>query len=179
MVATTKRTPWGERSKAIKDKYPDSTSLDWRKIFSEDPAILGNIVNDILKLDQSRTGKPGKRPSLEEGSTSEKLRRIQGADFAEVLFVEAFKSLCGDRSVRAVASKTGLDKSYVHRLMNGNAAPTSETMKIISVSFGKHPSYFLEHRINYILGVLEKKLIDSPESSVVIYNKISGLAEKV
>jgi len=177
-MATQKRTPWVERARTIKDKYPTSATLDWYEIFTDDPAILGNLINDILKLDQSRAGKPGKRPSLAEASTAEKMKKIQETDYTEHEFLQAFKNLCGERSVRAIAAKTGLDKSYVHRLMSGTAIPNSETMSGIAVSFGKHPSYFLEHRINYILGVIEGKLIDSPESSVVFYNKISGRSEK-
>lgn len=172
-----KRIPWSERSRAIKEQYPLSVEIDWYQIFSLDPSILGGLINDILKLDQSRQGKPGKRPSLEESSTADKLRKIQDADYTSDLFHRAFKVLCGDRSVRAVATKTGLDKSYVHRLLNGTAVPTSEVMTTIAESFDKHPSYFLEHRIYYILGVLENKLFDSPESSIVFYNKISGRSE--
>lgn len=174
---STKRIPWNERSKAIREKYPLSTEIDWYEIFSVDPAILGGLINDILKLDQSRQGKPGKRPSLEEGSTAEKLRKIQNDDYTNDPFPRAFKALCGDRSVRAVAAKTGLDKSFVHRLLNGTAIPNAETLSGIAVSFGKHPSYFLEHRIYYILGMIENKLFASPEASIVFYNKISGKAE--
>jgi DNA-binding phage protein len=173
-----KRTPWSERAKTIKDKYPDSVTLDWHAVFSDDPAILGSIVNDIMKLDQSRSGKPGKRPSLTESSTAEKLKKIQEGDFSNDGFLSAFRELCGSRSVRAVASKTGLDKSYVHRLMNGAARPSLETISVIAKSFDKHPSYFLEHRVGYILGVLEMKMTSYPESSIIVYNRISGSAEK-
>lgn len=173
-----KRAPWSERAKGIKEKYPESVSLDWYKVFSEDPAILGSIVNDIMKLDQSRSGKPGKRPSLTEASTAAKLKKIQEGDFSNYVFLQAFRELCGTRSVRAVATKTGLDKSYVHRLLNGVAKPSPGTIKIIATSFGKHPSYFLEHRINYILGILEMKMVSSPESSIIVYNRISGSVEK-
>lgn len=169
-----KRTPWNERAASIKDQYPLSTTLDWYSVFSEDPAILGIIINDILKLDQSRSGKPGKRPSLTEESTADKLKKMHGLDYAESAFVDAFKTLCGDKSVRAIAAKVNLDKSYVHRLMSGAAVPSNETLKAIAIGFDKDPSYFLEYRINSILGILEYKLKEYPESSVVFYNKISG-----
>jgi hypothetical protein len=174
---TTKRIPWVERSRLIKERYPLSVEIDWYEVFSVDPAILGGLINDILKLDQSRQGKPGKRPSLEEESTAEKLRKIQDDDYTNEEFSRAFRVLCGDRSVRSVAAKTGLDKSYVHRLLNGTVAPSSEILKTVAEAFGKSPSYFLEHRIYYILGMIENKLFNSPESSIVFYNKISGRSE--
>ncbi len=177
-MAGQKRTPWAERAAAVKTAYPLSTEIDWYSVFSEDPAILGLIINDIYKLDQSRSGKPGKRPSLTEDSTADKLKKMHGLDYTEKGFVEAFKALCGDRSVRAVASKIQLDKSYVHRLLTGAAFPPVETMAVIAKSFNKDPSYFLEYRIHMVLGALEQKLQEFPESSVVFYNKIYGRIEK-
>lgn len=169
-----KRTPWPEKAALIKEAYPLSENLNWHSVFTEDPAILGIIINDILKLDQSRAGKPGKRPSLTEDSTADKLRKIQNVDYAEEPFLKSFRNLCGARSVRAVAAKVSMDKSYVHRLMSGTAVPTHEGLKDIAVGFGKEPSYFLEYRIQTILDILGKKLSDSPESSVVFYKKITG-----
>lgn len=169
-----KRIPWTERAVAIRQEFPLSTELNWHKIFTEDPAILGIIINDILKLDQSRSGKPGKRPSLEEDSTSDRLKKIQNIDHTEKSFPEALKDLCDGRSIRAISAKTGLDKSYVHRLLSGNAVPSAETMISIAESFDKDPSYFLEYRINCILSILENRLIAAPESSVVFYNKVTG-----
>jgi plasmid maintenance system antidote protein VapI len=174
----TQRTPWSEKSRLIREQYPDSVNLDWYEVFTQDPAVMGNLINDIMKLDQARSGKPGKRPSLEEGNTSAKLKRMQDLDYSEKMFTESFKDLVGERSVRAVASKTGLDKSYIHRLLNGTAVPTPETMKMIAESFDKHASFFIEYRVSYILGMLEKKLHDSPESSIVFYKKILGRSEK-
>ena len=173
-MAGQKRIPWNERAAVIKKEYPMSASLDWNAVFTDDPAILGLLINDILKLDQSRIGKPGKRPSLTESSTADKLRKIQDVDYTDKPFVESFKALCGDRSIRAVASKTNLDKSYVHRLSTGSAVPNLETLKAIAESFGKHPSYFLEYRITYVLDDLKGRLEKAPESSIVFYKKILG-----
>jgi len=171
---TKKRTPWAEKATEIKKQFPLSTEIDWYQVFTDDPAIMGAMINDILKLDQSRVGRPGKRPSLEESSTAEKMRKLQDVDYTERPFNEAFKSLCGDRSIRSVANKVSLDKSLVHRLLSGAAVPSVEVIENISKCFGKHPSYFIEYRIHFIVDSLKKKLLNSPESSIIFYNKITG-----
>lgn len=172
------KTAWGDRSKVIKDLYPSTALLDWYEVFYQDPVILGRIVNDIIKLDQSRSGKPGKRPSLDEEGASDRLRKLRDDDHTTLPFVDAFRLLMADRSVRAMAAKVDIDKSFVHRLMKGDADPTLEIMEKISKAFNKHPSYFVEYRIGYVLAMIDHKLMQSPETSVVLYNKLIGRNEK-
>lgn len=167
-----KRVPWTERAQSIRDQFPKSDLLDWSKVFREDPAVLGSVINDILKLDQSRVGKPGKRPSLDPTDAIDKIRRIQNIDYTELFFMDAFKLLCGDKSVRSIAMKVSLDKSHVHRLLSGAAVPTNEVLEKIAKGFGKNPSFFVEYRVRNIISALEEKLHKNPESSIVFYGKI-------
>lgn len=179
MSEIKKRVPWVERSELIKGKFPSTARLDWYEVFRQDPAILGKIINDIMKLDQARSGKPGKRPSLEEADAQDKLRKLQGEDYSELEFQYSFKNLSGKRSIRMLARKLSLEKSYVHRLLQGKIEPTAETMEQIAKAFNKHPSYFLEYRIYYVLAMLSHKLVQSPESSIVFYNRLAGRNERV
>jgi transcriptional regulator with XRE-family HTH domain len=176
--ANEHKIPWGERSKLIQKHYPHTAKLDWFQVFYEDPAVLGRIINDIIKLDGERTGKPGKRPTLELDIAEDKLRKLRGEDYTLLEFKDAFKVLCGKLSIRGVAHKTGLDKSYIHRLLNGDAIPTVEAMETIAKAFKKKPSYFVEYRIGYIVAVISHKLEQIPETSVHLYLKLAGRNER-
>lgn len=172
------KTSWAERSKVIKTMYPSTAKLDWYEVFYQDPTILGKMVNDIIKLDQVRTGKPGKRPSLDEQGATERLRKLRDEDHTTRPLSEALKVLAGDRSIRSIATKIGLDKSYVHRLLKGDAEPSLEVIEKVAKAFNKHPSYFVEYRIGYIMAMLDYKLNQVPEMSVVFYNKLAGRNER-
>lgn len=176
--ANKHKIPWGERSKLIQKHFPRTAELDWFEVFYEDPAVLGRIINDIIKLDGERTGKPGKRPTLDLDIAEEKLRQLCGEDYTSLEFKDAFRVLCGKLSIRGVANKTGLDKSYVHRLLSGNAVPTVEAIEAIAKAFKKHPSYFVEYRIGYIVAVIANKLEQIPETSIHFYKKLAGRNER-
>jgi transcriptional regulator with XRE-family HTH domain len=172
------KIPWGERSKLIKKHFPASAQLDWFEIFRQDPAIAGKIIGDIIKLDQERDGRPGKRPSLSEDMSKEKLRQLAGEDFSDYEFTKAFRILCGDRSVRAVANKVGLAPTRVHQLLHGEVAPTTQQMEQIAKGFKKKPSYFVEYRIAYIVATIAYKLETIPETSTILYKKLAGRNER-
>jgi hypothetical protein len=176
--ANAHKIPWGERSKLIQKHFPHTATLDWYQVFYEDPAVLGRIINDIIKLDGERTGKPGKRPTLDLDIAEDKLRKLRGEDHTLFEFKDAFRVLCGNLSIRGVAHKTGLDKSYVHRLQSGDAIPTVETIEVVAKAFKKKPSYFVEYRIGYILATISHKLEQSPETSIHFYKKLAGRNER-
>lgn len=172
------KIPWSERSKLIKKHFPSTASLDWFEVFRQDPAIAGKIIADIIKTDQERDGRPGKRPSLGEELTAEKLRQLQGEDFSDYEFTRAFKVLVGARSVRNIAHKTGLPPTRVHQLLKGDIPPTVEIMEQIAKGFRKKPSYFVEYRIGYIVATIAFKLETMPETATVLYKKLAGRNER-
>jgi len=173
--ANEKKISWEERRALIHKQFPSTTKLDWYKVFEQDPSIMGKILNDILKIDLAEPGKPGKRPALDAKAAEQKLRQYDGSDYTILSFPEAFRILSGNRSIRHIASKTGLDRNMVYRLLRGEVEPTSDTIEIVAVAFNKHPSYFLEYRMGYIFGVLFNKLESIPESTITFYRKIKFL----
>lgn len=170
--------PWSERHELIKRTFPSVVSLDWNKVFIQDPGMFGRIMNDILKADQAVPGRPGKRPALDMDEAKRRWREIIGddsVDYTMLPFHRAFQNLVGDKySIRHLARKCNLDKSMIHNLLRGEKDPTPEIMEKIAVGFKISPSYFLEYRVAYVLGVMFYKLTSMPESSVVFYNKIRG-----
>jgi DNA-binding phage protein len=172
------KTAWSERADVIKKSFPSTALLDWYEVFRQDPTILGNILNDVIKLSQERSGKPGKRPSPDEKEAVSKFRRIQDDDYSNETFAQSFKALAANSSVRAVAVKVGVDKSLVHRLLNGQAIPSMDVIEKVAKAYGKHPSYFVEYRVAYIMAIMSHSLSYAPESSVVLYKRVAGRSEK-
>lgn len=169
-----KKVPWDQRIELIKKQFPSVAALDWRKVFGEDPALMGRIINDIIKVDAAQPGKPGKRPAVDPETAQQRLRQMCGEDYTALPFKDSFKALAANRSIRGIAHKTKLDRNYVHRLLNGQAIPTGDVMAQVARAFGKDPSYFAEYRVAYIFAVLFHKLEQTPEASVAFYRKMRG-----
>ena len=175
-----KKMPWSERVELIYEIFPSTAYLDWKKVFSDDPSVMGRIVNDILKAELS-PGKPGKRPSLNNKAGRDQFKKIQDEDYSELPFNEALQVLKDsyNLSIRSLATKTGLHRSHLYTLLKGKSTPNIEVLEKVASSFNKHPSYFVEYRIGYILSMLAHRMMEVPESSIVQYNKIKGHHEKL
>lgn len=169
--ANQRKMPWDQRAELIHKQFPSVAKLDWYKVFREDPSLLGRLINDILKIDAAQPGKPGKRPAVVSGDGHNRLRQIMGEDFTSMPFTDAFKMLVGDRSIRAVAAKTGLDRNVIHRLLNGGS-PTAYQMEHIARGFKKEPGFFAEYRLSYIFAILSHKLESVPDSTVGFYQRM-------
>lgn len=166
------KMPWAERYKEIKRVFPSVETLDWSKVFRSDPAIMGRIINDVLKIDQAQPGRPGKRPALDVDRAEEKLRRLRGEDYTILPFVEAVQAARGDKSIRSLAYYSELPKSTVHRLLEGTATPTIEQIEAISKGLRKDPSYFIEYRVAFVIAGLTEMMAQAPESTIVHYEKL-------
>jgi transcriptional regulator with XRE-family HTH domain len=132
---------------------------------------MGKILNDVIKA-EGQGSKPGKRPGLNPKEAEANLRKLQSEDYSDLEFYDAFSILTYGRSVRNIANKVGLDKSYVNRLQLRTATPTCEVMEKIAQAFNKKPSYFLEYRKAAIIIALDKLLSQSPETATNLYVKI-------
>lgn len=162
-----------ERQRLITEQFPSVRDLDWGKAFDNDIDLFGRIIRDILKVEQPQSGRPGPRLALDYDDGIKRLNQIMGEDYTTEPFVLAFERLVGNRSIRQLASKTGLDRNTVFRLLKGKRYPDPYLMETIAKAFSKHPSYFLEYRLHFISGALEGKMKTAPESTINIYRKIT------
>lgn len=137
---------------------------------------MGKLVNDILKADPADANRPGKRPSLDTKEASERFRKVFGGDFTMEPFDEAFRVLTQGKSIRHIARNVNLDKSMVHSLLRGDIEPRMDIIETIAAGLRKHPSYFVEYRVGYILGIMQEKFYSNPETSVVFYKKLKAQA---
>lgn len=168
------RANWSERKTMINRSFPSTASLDWEVVFRSDPEILGQIINDILKVDSAVPGKPGKRPALEGRAAEERLRRIVGDDYTALPFRDAVYALLGTRSVLWLSNKTGIHRSLLYKIMTGKSEPSIEVIRDISVALDKSPSYFAEYRIEFILNYLAFRLNSMPDATVAFYLKVKN-----
>lgn len=171
------RLPWNKRAALVYEQFPSTLLLDWERAFDEDIELFGRIVRAILQLDLVGPGRDGPRPNLQLDSGLAALRQIMGTDYSVAPFAEAFATLAGDRSVRAVGHKADMDPSMVYRLMRGQREPTAEDMERIAAAFGKHPSYFAEWRSAYIVAALHARIEGTPEAGISLYRKLSRDAD--
>lgn len=172
------KQPWSERLQKINKMFPSTASLDWYEVFSKDPAVMGRFFSDMVKAEVAPAGRPGKRPSVEPNIAAERYRRYSGDDHTMLPFDQAFKNLKGFESIRVAAERVGLSKSVVHRLLDGSVEPNVDMLEKVAAGYGKHPSYFIEYRVGYVVGMLMNYLEWSPESSVVLYNQLKGRNER-
>lgn len=166
------RMSWAKRYELIKEQFPSTHKLDLEKVFRQDPAVAGRIVNDILKADLAEPGTPGKRPSINTADAKIRVSQIRNDDYSILPFKESLAILKGKRSLRHLANSTGVDKMTLHKLLDGKMEPKIEHIEKIAKGLKRDPSYFLEYRVAYITGMLATKMLESPESSIVQYTKI-------
>jgi len=169
---------WEAKVETIAKLYPKSVALDWSEVFGQDPAILGRVINDVIKLDQRRVGRPGKRPSLAPNLTAQKLKELQGEDHTNLPFPEALKILTMGTPIKDVLGRLHVSRSHLYNVFERKSLPSLDIIEQAAIAFGKHPSYFLEYRVAYIVGILQSKLTSVPESSIVFYRKLAGYEEK-
>lgn len=156
-----------------KRRFPSIERLDWERAFTQDPALMGAIIHDILKADAAE-GTTGRRPHLgPEVATGPRLRQLLGEDHTTLSFDEAFSLLVGEMRLSTVAAKTGMSKTQVWRLLRGKTAPSADEMEKVAVAFRRHPSYFAEWRATWVLALLARRLERLPEATVGYYRRLS------
>lgn len=182
LSAFDRRLRWDERLSVIRREFPSTTMgvEGWVKAFDRDIDMLGSILRDVLKADQAEPGRPGPRPSLEATRAQPRFDEWMGKDpsdrpYTELPFTTALSLLKKEQSFTQVARKTGISRSHLHRLANGEFLPTLTQMEQIAKAYGKRPSYFVEYRIGVIVGAIAEGLAGSPHRSVPAYETLLGL----
>lgn len=173
--ANKEKIPWDDRVRLINKVFPSTTNLNWYKIFKEDPAIMGAIVNDIIKAAQASPSRPGKRASVDSKIANKELRTLAGDDYSLEDFATSLKILMGKTSIRKTATMVGTDRNTIDRLIRNKMVPTAAIMEDLAKAFGKDPSFFVEYREYWILEMLRRQLNKVPESSITFYRKMRGI----
>lgn len=166
-----KKVPWKERYEVVKTQFPSVQSLDWEKVFRSDPTIMGNILNDIIKVQVAPKGRPGKRPALDKEQARDILKQYQGEDYTLLPFPKAVTRLKQQQSVRQFARKVSMSPTYAYKLMTGAKPPTVEDMELVAEAYGKDPSFFYEYRVAFIATLMVERVDYAPEASIIYYER--------
>jgi Helix-turn-helix domain len=168
--ALRKRVPWEQRLKMIQEEFPGTRDPDWNQIL-KDPDIFARLLRDVLKVDQLEFGQPGPRPNLDPERGMRTWNEIRG-DYSERPFIEAFAILVRGNSLRTIARKTGISKTRVVRLQQGDDRPSAQDLRAIAEAYNKKPAYFVEYRAEYILASIATRLQDEHELTAALYRKL-------
>lgn len=168
--ALRKRVPWDERLKMIQEEFPSTKNTDWNQIL-KDPDVFARILRDVLKVDQIEAHRAGPRPNLDIEKGMRSLQEMHG-DYSERPFIEAFRILTRDNSQRTIARKTGLSKSRIVRLFQGDDRPTMDDLRAIASAYKKKPAFFVEYRAEYIMAAIATRLQDEHELTAALYRKL-------
>lgn len=137
--------------------------------------IVGAVLRDIHEHDQATPGRSGPKPAVHDARRVHELhRQFLGEDHTTLPFKEIFAVLANGRSIRAMAAKCGLDRNKVARLLAGvgrGSQPTRDDMEKIAAAFRKHPSFFMEYRVQYLQADLTAQLHQIPEASIDLYRR--------
>lgn len=173
-----KKMPWAERVKMIERFWPSTKRLDWAKAFRQDPPLMGRILNDMIKMEAATPGQPGKRPNVSRAETEKHLRRLTGEDYTIHSFPEAVGFLRRGRSVRHLARKFDMPRDHTWKLLTGKKVPSVDDMEKVAAAFDKHPSYFVEYRVAFLVGYVYDQMTVNPEASVLHYRRVMEAARK-
>lgn len=166
-----RRLTWDERVEQIYEFFPRAKDPDWNHVLS-DLDTLGEVLRDILRLEQAEPGKSGPRPAPELRQGMKTLRKWKGDDHSIERFPEAFACLAYGYSLTHLSRKVGISRSQVNRLLKGECDPTPHEMNLVARAFGKEPSYFLEFRSAMILAALGARLELVPEATIGLFRKV-------
>ena len=133
---------------------------------------LASILRDIIKVSEA----PAQRgvrvmPPREVGEA--RLNDLRNGGCTTQPFAVAFRYLAGGRSRTALARRTGIARTHVHRLITGQYPPSMEDMERIAKAFDRRPTYFLEYRVGLISKQVSDYLTANPEASIPLAKQLA------
>lgn len=131
--------------------YRDGAKIDWASLFQGDPDLLDKVLAGV--------GRVGTRGTQSREVGSRRYISLNLEDFSEHPFRKAVKILLRGRSLNELGLELNLD------------APTKDDIERAAEAFDRHPSYFIEYRINYVCAALAAFLEDHPETCSAWYIK--------
>lgn len=179
-----KRIKWPERLEMIKQHFPDSADINWSEALN-DNEVFARVIRDVLKAQQhlnrsdDERSVAGRRPNIDIDDGMAAWRELMGRAYSELGFQDSMRLLAADRttgkqhSLSHIASKTGISRSRVHRLISGEENPDIADMEMIAKAYNRKPSFFTEYRIYAITAFMMKSLEVDPGISISLYEEIT------
>ena len=152
---------WEARITRIKEQYPEIGNTDWSEMFSNNPEVLYSMLGNVARSGITRKSK------LSNGIGSQRLAALSSTDYSELQFSEALNALCTLHSVATLE----IGEEELSDLRAGRTQPSIDQIEHIAMYFNRHPSYFMEYRIAYVLASINVFLTDNPQTSSSWFNK--------
>ena len=153
---------------------------EWMEFFDGRPDVLHQILGDIYvvtKFDDAKRegrGRDGRRTMPRDANLTELWDMITPRYSMEP-FAVAFAELQGDRSLRAMAIRVGMDHRELSRLLRGQQALTLYVLDQIATKCRVSPGFFLEWRIMYVQQVLGEIMVQKPNLSIGVVKRLTGV----
>lgn len=170
-----------------KELYPSVKNgvEEWVSFFDRRPDVLHQILGDIYVVTtyDNRKRETGKRldgrRTMPRNANLNDLWEMITPQLSMEPFPQAFAALQGDRSLRAMAYKVGIDHRELSRLLRGKQELTLFVLEQIASKLRVTPSYFLEWRILYCTQVLAEVMRANPNLSIGVAKRLSGKRPEV
>lgn len=152
---------------------------EWVDFFDERPDVLHAILGDIYvvtKFDDAKRegkGRDGRRVMPKDANLADLWDMIT-PKYSMDPFAIAFKELQGDRSLRAMSFKTGIDHRELSRMLLGKQILTLYVLDTIATKLRVNPSFFLEWRIMYVQQTLGEIMQAKPNLSIGVVKRLTA-----
>lgn len=166
---------WATKTERVRAHFPELIDPDWAPAFA-DTEILGGTLRALITVGFGN-GKRGPRETPDMRVGLERLRELTADDLSLEPFAPSLQRLRGPDSLRAVAAKSYISPSRLHRLSRGVQPPSMVDMEQIAAAYSKQPIWFHEYRVNMIAAVTAAMLNRDPERSAVLANQLVHLVQ--
>ena len=128
--------------------YKTTSRIDWAEVFRKDPDVLNSILSGVAKPKRA-------------DKTSRRYAALMLDDYSDRPFKKAVKALLR-------SDKLGV-------LVEDMDNPSKSEIEAVAKHFDRHPSYFLEYRVNYVLSSISEFLVANPEVASTWFKKAHAL----
>lgn len=164
-----------------KDLYPSVKHgvEEWVDFLDRRPDVLHAILGDIFIVTRSDDakregrGRDGRRTMPKDANLAELWDMIT-PKYSMSPFAVAFKELQGERSLRAMAIRVGIDHRELSRLLSGKQVLTLFVLDTIATKCRVNASFFLEWRIMYVQQTLGSIMQQKPNLSIGVVKRLTG-----
>lgn len=132
--------------------------------------LLRLMLSEVEYAQKRENGERVRRSNVPSGGTMEDIYKVLYPQFSVKPFGDALRDAQGDKSLRWIASKAGMNPGLLTRLMSGDRRVNEYQMERIAQVLQISPAYFREYREYRVLEAM-RELLD-PTASITAYKRL-------
>lgn len=171
-MAKEPRSPidWDAAVASATERYPVLAHADF-DVYLSHPGLLGEILRDLLRHEHADgVSRNRVTPEVEDGLAQ--LQMFMGDGYSTDPFPKALAVCTRNASERAIAHRTGISKSQMHRLAAGTVQPTLFELEAIAKAWKRPPEWFAAYRAIVLVQMVQAELERHPERSAALIRRI-------